>query len=223
MNYQKIYDNLINKRVHEPAYGYTETHHILPRSLGGTNVKTNLVILNAREHFICHLLLTKIYEKDLVAYRKMTKAFFMMLVCKGINQERHISSKSYEFLRKKFSKTKSIEQTGAGNSQYGKKSYWVWHELFGKRRINRNLLEEYLSQGWFYGLCHKYEKIKVKNKKDFSYLNEWYQIYKNSGFKSFCEQTGYTKSKQNLVQLFSTYVKDFKPQNGKRRGDTIPS
>jgi hypothetical protein len=39
---------------------YTEKHHIIPKSLGGSNLKNNLVRLTAREHFICHLLLTKI-------------------------------------------------------------------------------------------------------------------------------------------------------------------
>lgn len=38
---------------------YYEKHHIIPKSLGGNNLKENLVKLTAREHFICHLLLTK--------------------------------------------------------------------------------------------------------------------------------------------------------------------
>lgn len=36
-----------------------EKHHILPRSMGGSNDRENLVLLTPREHFICHLLLTK--------------------------------------------------------------------------------------------------------------------------------------------------------------------
>lgn len=42
-----------------PKAEYFETHHILPKSLGGSNSPTNLVRLTAREHFICHWLLTK--------------------------------------------------------------------------------------------------------------------------------------------------------------------
>lgn len=38
---------------------YYENHHIVPKSLGGGNSKENLVLLTAREHFVCHLLLTK--------------------------------------------------------------------------------------------------------------------------------------------------------------------
>ena len=36
-----------------------ESHHIIPRSLDGTNDSDNLVKLSAREHFICHRLLPK--------------------------------------------------------------------------------------------------------------------------------------------------------------------
>lgn len=60
MNYQKIYDNIIHNRLlNSITDGYTECHHILPKSLGGSNDKSNLINLTAREHFICHLLLTK--------------------------------------------------------------------------------------------------------------------------------------------------------------------
>ena len=38
---------------------YTEHHHIIPDSMGGPTTKQNMVHLTAREHFICHWLLTK--------------------------------------------------------------------------------------------------------------------------------------------------------------------
>lgn len=41
---------------------YSERHHIIPRSLGGTNQNHNIVRLSAREHFVCHLLLTKMVD-----------------------------------------------------------------------------------------------------------------------------------------------------------------
>jgi 5-methylcytosine-specific restriction endonuclease McrA len=37
--------------------GYKEIHHILPKSLGGSNDKSNLVELTAREHYIVHMLI----------------------------------------------------------------------------------------------------------------------------------------------------------------------
>ena len=42
--------------------GYTENHHIFPKSIGGDNSMDNLVLLTAREHFICHWLLTKMIK-----------------------------------------------------------------------------------------------------------------------------------------------------------------
>ena len=38
MNYQKIYNNIIQNRLLNPITNeYTECHHILPKSLGGAN------------------------------------------------------------------------------------------------------------------------------------------------------------------------------------------
>lgn len=219
-----------------PVEGYSELHHILPRSLGGDDTKQNLVRLTAREHFICHLLLVRIH-KELPGYYKMVKAFFMMLVCKSSNQERHISSRDYSKIRETFSKLRSAEQSGHGNSQYGKQTYWMFHEMFGRRRVDRTLLEDYIHQGWYYGSFFKYEKLKknrvykidlgtrntditTREEKE-TILTQWYRIYETVGFDKFCAQTGYSKSKPNLVQLFSRYVSEFTPQNGKKRN--IPS
>lgn len=38
---------------------YSELHHIIPKSMGGSNDKSNLVSLYFREHFIVHMLLPK--------------------------------------------------------------------------------------------------------------------------------------------------------------------
>ena len=64
--------------------GYVEQHHILPASLGGSKKKDNLVFLTAREHFICHWLLTKMCSGQ---YKiKMAYAFNRMLHCYSPNQ-----------------------------------------------------------------------------------------------------------------------------------------
>ena len=62
--YTKWYYGIINnaKLRNLPKHSYTEKHHILPRSLGGDDSKENLVRLSAREHFVCHLLLTKMVD-----------------------------------------------------------------------------------------------------------------------------------------------------------------
>jgi hypothetical protein len=54
------YYSIISNRQNNPSDGYTEKHHIIPKSLGGSNKKENLVNLTAREHFVCHRLLMRL-------------------------------------------------------------------------------------------------------------------------------------------------------------------
>ena len=53
---------LIQRAQHRQAPKvYTEKHHIIPRSLGGSDNSSNIVVLTAREHFIAHCLLARIH------------------------------------------------------------------------------------------------------------------------------------------------------------------
>lgn len=69
MNYEKVYQQLVDhakSRKLSRKDCYIEQHHIIPHSEGGTNDKSNLVNLTAREHYIAHLLLAKIYDDALM-------------------------------------------------------------------------------------------------------------------------------------------------------------
>ena len=121
MDYQNIYNNIINTRKQKTFNGYTEKHHIIPKSLGGRDSKDNLVELSAREHFICHLLLTKMYKEGTIEWIKMCKAFMNMF--RHGNHKRYCPSKWYAYCREQFSQAQSLNQTGKGNSQYNKK--WI--------------------------------------------------------------------------------------------------
>lgn len=57
--YTKWYDQLCERAVGRQLDVYSEKHHIIPRSFGGVDDQSNLVVLTAREHFIAHLLLTR--------------------------------------------------------------------------------------------------------------------------------------------------------------------
>jgi len=104
--YTRIYYQIVNNgknRTLDSAV-YVERHHIIPESLGGSNSKDNLVKLTAREHFICHMLLTKMTKG--ADYKKMIHAFWSMCNYSSGNQQRtyKINSTIYESLKKERSK-----------------------------------------------------------------------------------------------------------------------
>lgn len=104
--YTSWYFSIINKAKERATEGYTEKHHIVPKTLGGKNNKSNIVILTAREHFICHLLLTKMLIDD--DRHKMVYALHMLSNASNKSHQRYTpSSKLYEYERKLFAETHS--------------------------------------------------------------------------------------------------------------------
>lgn len=91
MDYKKHYELLIQTRKDRTIDNskYYECHHIIPRSMGGSNHKNNLIYLTAREHFIAHWLLWRIYSN-----RQMAFAFFSM--CYMSKNKIIVSSRAFE-------------------------------------------------------------------------------------------------------------------------------
>lgn len=90
--YRLWYMKIINKAKLEKrvrGYSYYECHHILPKSLFPLWVsrKSNLVLLTAREHFVCHLMLTRIFPSY-----KMKLAYSRL----ALDGKRKINSREYE-------------------------------------------------------------------------------------------------------------------------------
>jgi hypothetical protein len=102
MDYQKIYDNLVQSRKNRLIDGYVEKHHIIPKCLGGTDDKDNLVILTYREHFIAHWLLVKIHK----THSGINYAFLCML--RKQSDGRMLNSRMFETIKKNFSKFKKL-------------------------------------------------------------------------------------------------------------------
>jgi hypothetical protein len=113
--YTRYYNRIVSQAradVNNRVTGYYEHHHIIPRSMGGPNTKSNVVKLTAREHFICHLLLTKMTDD-----RGMKLALIKMTAGKHGYQERYIcSSRLYDYARRLASEANS----GANNGMYGR-------------------------------------------------------------------------------------------------------
>ena len=95
MNYEKLYENLIaNRRKLGTPEGYTEKHHIIPRSFGGTDDPVNLIALTAREHFMAHRFLARIHPDT-----GMVHAVFKM-ACSNKTMGRYkVTNRVYEQLR----------------------------------------------------------------------------------------------------------------------------
>lgn len=113
MNYQKLYDSIVIRGKNRNCNGYTETHHIIPKCLGGNNTKDNLTNLTAKEHFIVHHLLTKIHPDN----HKILYAYTMML-CENKYQNRYITARHYAKLKE----IKSFLSSGENNPNWGNKT-----------------------------------------------------------------------------------------------------
>lgn len=67
-HYYNRYINFINSRNGRNISGIIHNHHIIPRCIGGTDDKSNLIKLTLREHYIAHLLLAKSYNDPKLVY-----------------------------------------------------------------------------------------------------------------------------------------------------------
>lgn len=110
--YTRWYNEIIERARTRNIDSYTERHHVQPRSLSGTDDKDNLVNLTAREHFICHWLLTKMHTGESRA--KMIYALNGMKRGNEFTQryETKITARVYEQLKKEFSIVHSATMKG---------------------------------------------------------------------------------------------------------------
>ena len=119
--YKKWYSILTENAKNRLISGYSEKHHIIPKSLGGTDNDDNIVKLTAREHFICHWLLIKIYPTG-DEHWKMLNALRIMRA-ENINQDRYttaITSRVYAKLKENYSKIQSKKVVGENNPMFGR-------------------------------------------------------------------------------------------------------
>lgn len=147
--YFHIYKRLIQKRLMNPVDEniYSELHHILPKSLGGTNETCNLIKLTAKEHYIAHLLLTKfIFGKDRY---KVLNAFFCMNMKSKNTINRYSSSRLYQFLKEELSDEKS-----------------KFHKKLWEDEEYKNLMSERAKISWYDG-SREYQIERMRNNSPF--------------------------------------------------------
>lgn len=159
--YYKCYVNLITKYSKNIiSDGYTENHHILPKSLSGSNDVGNIITIPARVHYILHHLLIKFTQSNDKA--KMCFALHCFFHLKSRYRKlptfksTSSSSKIYQLCKEEISNYKK------GNSNYYKKEIYTVKDktssktFTGTRKELRDLT----------GLTHQelYNLISLRNK-----------------------------------------------------------
>jgi hypothetical protein len=136
--YSKWYNNLIHKaQLRSSIQGYKETHHIIPRSFGGDNIKSNVVQLTAREHYIAHALLWKMKFEGIYG-SKMAFAFNtfinkMTTKERGVNHTYTISSRMYETFRKHYSQMLKEKYAKEGGTFTGRTHSEKTKKIIGEK------------------------------------------------------------------------------------------
>lgn len=142
--YTKWYYNIVNNAKSRSLTGYIEHHHIIPESFfinrkrpgnfglleGDPNICNNIVCLTAKEHFICHVLLTKMTEG--IFKKKMCYALNAMCNLQNNNQYRY-TSPMYEYARKKYSTEQRVAIQGEGNPMFNKV-----HSLETRKKMSKS-------------------------------------------------------------------------------------
>ncbi len=149
MDYKKMHDSIIeNRKLLGVPKGYSENHHIIPKSFGGTNDPNNMIRLTAREHFIIHRLLAKMYPDTGMAH-----AIFKMSCVDKHWGTYKVKSRTYEYLRKQHADRVSNDKISAkkksealkGRKQKpehaakraeSRKSSGTWHKEETKKKIS---------------------------------------------------------------------------------------
>ncbi len=133
---------------------YTERHHIIPKSLGGSDDKENMVVLTAREHFICHILLTKMTTG--IDKIKMVHAAIGMKRSRSY-QDRYINSRLYENIKREFAIISSILNTGKKMSEESKQKMSISSKGKSKSKEHASNISKAL-QGYKRGKMSNSEK-----------------------------------------------------------------
>lgn len=180
MDYQLHYNKLIETRKSRILSKdiYYENHHIVMKSMGGTNDESNLIHLTAREHFLAHWLLWRIHKNRQTAYAFVAFTGFFV----GHNHKdrpKITSSRGYAEAKEAYSKMHSERMTGVLNSnrskiviQYDMEGNFIkkWpsakeaHRQLGISHITSYCRGE---RSWAGGFTWKYASGEIKKSKPY--------------------------------------------------------
>ena len=123
MTYDEFIENILNDRGRfNCGEEYHERHHIIPKSLGGSDDEENLIDLYAREHYEAH----KLLAEENTESDKLLFALWSMSNKSATTEDRYIlTSEEYEEAKIAFSKAQSkVKKELFSNKEN--------HPMFGK-------------------------------------------------------------------------------------------
>jgi hypothetical protein len=139
--YSKWYHKIIeNAKLRNLSEGI-EKHHIIPKSLGGSNLKQNIARLTPREHFVCHMMLTKMTQgKD--------KAKMINAALRPANDHkgRCVNSRIYSMIKIERARYLSETTRGSDNSFFGKKHTEETKKKMSDARRRWSYTEEHINK-----------------------------------------------------------------------------
>lgn len=216
MTYEEFINNILETRGRFACGNeYHERHHIVPKCMGGSNDKENLIDLFAREHFEAHRLLALENPEN----EKLVYAWGCMAFVKRKDTDRYkVTPDEYEEARIKLSESlkgksfggnvkgrpKTEEHkiklseankgkhymAGENNPNYGKQMSEESKEKMSKNRTNL-----YGKDNYMYGKSHSEEtKNKISNA--------------NKGKNSGKNNPAYGKRGEDLKRKVHQYTKD---------------
>lgn len=194
MNYKRIYDEFIadrkEKQPNKPDY--YETHHIVPRCIGGDDTHENLIRLTAEDHFFAHLLLAKIHNT-----RQAWGACVLMSKSRWHSQIIR-SRKIYGLIRRAW----SLASRGHNSSNHDSTVYTFYNldgkeftgtrvqfcDAFNLNRVNINSLVRggtFVTSDWCMRKVSRDEFVEIKRKRCAKAASVGKGVVKDNTYYSF--------------------------------------
>lgn len=134
---------------------YYESHHIVPRFLGGTNNKDNLVLLTISEHCEAHYLFAMEHQDNQKVYQGNITAALLIAYPRKVSQNKieHIQKfLSDESFRKMLEEIKIKSRLNRVGNNKGKKFYFqhCWIQFRNQKPESRKVsnLQKFLDRGY---------------------------------------------------------------------------
>jgi hypothetical protein len=183
-----------NRKELKKLYGYIEEHHIFPKSFNIENVndRENLVFLLPREHFICHLCLSKMFNGELK--NKMVYAFFILKSKNKHQENRYFSSRFYSLIKR---------------NHFEKNQYVRLYFKDKVKYINKNSVDEineFIKNNWSFIMTEEYKEGRVGNMKGRKHNDESKQKISNA-HKGILKPWLINKSKEQLKDMVVNMIK----------------